>query len=126
MAVNPTQFVTNILVNLNALTIPSGSVKIEGNVIQSVLGNMGLTSDNNLKKIVEGILEKSKRNFNDGIDHKGVRILAISNSDELKARFAEKGIELVASPSTEQFGNLIKSEVSRLSKVIKDAGIKAE
>jgi tripartite-type tricarboxylate transporter receptor subunit TctC len=45
---------------------------------------------------------------------------------ELKARFAEKGIELVASPSTEQFGNLIKSEVSRLSKVIKDAGIKAE
>ena len=88
MAVNPTQFVTNILVNLNALTIPSGSVKIEGNVIQSVLGNMGLTSDNNLKKIVEGILEKSKRNFNDGIDHKGVRILAISNSDELKARFA--------------------------------------
>jgi tripartite-type tricarboxylate transporter receptor subunit TctC len=45
---------------------------------------------------------------------------------ELKARFAEKGIELVASPSTEHFGNLIKSEVSRLSKVIKEAGIKAE
>lgn len=45
---------------------------------------------------------------------------------ELKARFAEKGIEIVASPSTEHFGNLIKSEVSRLSKVIKDAGIKAE
>jgi tripartite-type tricarboxylate transporter receptor subunit TctC len=45
---------------------------------------------------------------------------------ELKARFAEKGIELATSPSTEHFGNLIKSEVSRLSKVIKDAGIKAE
>ncbi|SMC54858.1 tripartite tricarboxylate transporter substrate binding protein [Polynucleobacter kasalickyi] len=45
---------------------------------------------------------------------------------ELKTKFAERGIELVASPSTEQFGNLIKSEVSRLSKVIKDAGIKAE
>jgi len=45
---------------------------------------------------------------------------------ELSARFAERSIELVASPSPEDFGNLIKSEVARLSKIARDAGIKAE
>jgi len=45
---------------------------------------------------------------------------------EFSARFAERSIELVASPSPEDFGNLIKSEVARLSKIARDAGIKAE
>ena len=45
---------------------------------------------------------------------------------ELSARFAERSIELVASPSPEDFGNLIKSEVARLSKIARDAGIKSE
>jgi tripartite-type tricarboxylate transporter receptor subunit TctC len=45
---------------------------------------------------------------------------------ELIRRFSERSIELVASPSPEAFGELIKSEVARLSKVARDAGIKAE
>lgn len=45
---------------------------------------------------------------------------------ELIKRFAERSIELVASPSPEAFGETIKSEVARLSKVARDAGIKAE
>ena len=45
---------------------------------------------------------------------------------ELVARFAERSIELVASPTPEEFGTLIRSEVARLSKVARDAGIKAE
>mgnify|MGYP003351227793 CR=1 FL=1 len=36
------------------------------------------------------------------------------NQAELKAKFAEKGIDLVASSNPEELGNLIKSEVSRL------------
>jgi tripartite-type tricarboxylate transporter receptor subunit TctC len=45
---------------------------------------------------------------------------------DLVKRFAERSIELVASPSPEAFGEQIKSEVARLSKVAHDAGIKAE
>ena len=45
---------------------------------------------------------------------------------ELVAKFAERGIELVASPSPEAFGQTIKSEVDRLKKVAREANIKAE
>ena len=45
---------------------------------------------------------------------------------ELVARFVERSIELVASPSPEDFGQLIRSEVARLGKVAREAGIKAE
>ena len=45
---------------------------------------------------------------------------------ELIKRFTERSIQLVASPSPEAFGDQIKSEVARLSKVARDAGIKAE
>jgi len=45
---------------------------------------------------------------------------------ELVGSFAERGIELVASASPEDFGLLIKSEVARLTKVSRSAGIKAE
>jgi tripartite-type tricarboxylate transporter receptor subunit TctC len=45
---------------------------------------------------------------------------------ELVNRFAERAIELVASPSPEAFGELIRSETARLSLVAREAGIKAE
>ncbi len=45
---------------------------------------------------------------------------------ELIKRFTERSIQLQASPSPEAFGETIKSEVARLSKVARDAGIKAE
>ena len=45
---------------------------------------------------------------------------------ELIKRFTERSIQLVASPSPEVFGEQIKFEVARLSKVARDAGIKAE
>jgi tripartite-type tricarboxylate transporter receptor subunit TctC len=48
------------------------------------------------------------------------------NQADLKSRFNEKGIDLVASSSPEELGNLIKSEVNRLQKLAKTAGIKPE
>lgn len=48
------------------------------------------------------------------------------NQPDLKARFAERGIDLVASASPDELGLLIKSEVSRLQKIAKTAGIKPE
>ena len=48
------------------------------------------------------------------------------NQIELKNRFAEKGIDLVTSSTPEDLGNIIKSEVSRLQKVAKAAGIKPD
>ena len=48
------------------------------------------------------------------------------NQPELKAKFAERGIDLVTSSSTDELGVVIKSEVSRLQKLAKLAGIKPE
>jgi tripartite-type tricarboxylate transporter receptor subunit TctC len=45
---------------------------------------------------------------------------------ELKKQFADKGIDLQTSPTPEDLGNLIKSEVARLQKVALAAGIKPE
>ena len=42
------------------------------------------------------------------------------------AQFAERGIDLVASASPEEFGQLIRSEVARLGRLAKEVGIKAE
>jgi tripartite-type tricarboxylate transporter receptor subunit TctC len=42
------------------------------------------------------------------------------------AQFAERGIDLVASASPEEFGQLIRSEVARLGKLANEVGIKAE
>ena len=47
-------------------------------------------------------------------------------NQELVQRFSERAIELVASPSPEAFGELIRSETARLSKVAQEAGNKAE
>jgi tripartite-type tricarboxylate transporter receptor subunit TctC len=48
------------------------------------------------------------------------------NQPDLKARFTERGIDLVTSASPDELGLLIKSEVSRLQKLAKSAGIKPE
>lgn len=55
-----------------------------------------------------------------------LEIQKILAQKELTSKFAEKGIELVASPSTEDFENIIKSEVERLTKLVANAGIKPE
>jgi tripartite-type tricarboxylate transporter receptor subunit TctC len=60
------------------------------------------------------------------IDKLHAEVAKAYRQPELVARFAERSIELVASPSPEAFGETIKSEVARLSKVARDAGIKAE
>ena len=45
---------------------------------------------------------------------------------ELVAKFAERGVELVASPMPEAFAITVKQEVDRLRKVAREANIKAE
>ena len=45
---------------------------------------------------------------------------------ELLAKFAERGVELVASTSPEAFAQTVKTEVDRLRKVAREANIKAE
>jgi len=49
----------------------------------------------------------------------------IINSPEVSERFRRQGVE-PATGTPEQFGSLVKSEVARWAKVIKDAGIKAD
>ena len=53
-------------------------------------------------------------------------VAKVINQPELKARFGEKGIDLVASASPDELGNVIRSEVSRLQRLAKVAGIKPE
>ena len=53
-------------------------------------------------------------------------VAKLINQPELKARFGEKGIDLVASASPDELGNVIRSEVSRLQRLAKVAGIKPE
>ena len=60
------------------------------------------------------------------VDKLHAEVVKAYKQPELIKRFAERSIELVASPSPEAFGEQIKSEVARLSKVARDAGIKAE
>jgi len=52
-------------------------------------------------------------------------ILKILTSAEVKERFAKTGVE-VAAGSPEEFSRLLKSEVERWARVIKEAGIKAD
>jgi tripartite-type tricarboxylate transporter receptor subunit TctC len=53
-------------------------------------------------------------------------ITKIYAQPELVNRFAMRGIELVASPSPESFAQTVRSEVERLRKVTREAGIQAE
>jgi tripartite-type tricarboxylate transporter receptor subunit TctC len=52
-------------------------------------------------------------------------IVRILNKADVKEKFFTSGAEIVGG-SPEQFGAAIKSEMARMGKVIKDAGIKAE
>ena len=52
-------------------------------------------------------------------------IVAVLNRADIKERFFNAGSEVVGS-SPEELTAAIKSEMSRMSKVIKDAGIKAD
>ena len=45
---------------------------------------------------------------------------------ELHARFLERGIELVASGSPEEFGEYLKAEVEKKGRLAREAGIKPE
>jgi tripartite-type tricarboxylate transporter receptor subunit TctC len=45
---------------------------------------------------------------------------------DLQKRFIDQGIELVASPSPEEFTNYVKAEVARYAKLARESGIKAE
>jgi tripartite-type tricarboxylate transporter receptor subunit TctC len=53
-------------------------------------------------------------------------LLKFTQSEENKARFAQMGVELQGSPSSEHFSAFIKSEYARLSKVLEEAGITAQ
>lgn len=53
-------------------------------------------------------------------------IVKAYSQPELIAKFSERGIELTASASSEIFGQQVRAEVGRLSKLSKEAGIKAE
>ena len=59
------------------------------------------------------------------IQRLNVESAKIINSPEVKERFQRQGVE-PATGTPEQFGELIKSEVARWAKVVKDAGIKAD
>lgn len=50
---------------------------------------------------------------------------AILEAPDLRERFLATGLE-PAPTSPEEFGNIIRSEISRWAKVIKDAGIRVE
>ena len=52
-------------------------------------------------------------------------IVRVLNLPDVKERFLNAGVEVVAS-SPEQFAAKIKSDIATISKVIKDAGIKTE
>jgi tripartite-type tricarboxylate transporter receptor subunit TctC len=60
------------------------------------------------------------------VDKLHAEVVKAYKQPDLIKRFAERSIELVASPSPEAFGEQIKSEVARLSKVAREAGIKPE
>jgi len=53
-------------------------------------------------------------------------IQKIMKNKELVAKFAEKGIELIASPSIDDFKIQMKTEVERVTTLVNNAGIKAD
>jgi tripartite-type tricarboxylate transporter receptor subunit TctC len=56
------------------------------------------------------------------LNHEVVRVL---NLPDVKEKFFKAGVETVGS-SPEKLGAAMKSEITRLGKVIKDAGIRGE
>jgi tripartite-type tricarboxylate transporter receptor subunit TctC len=47
-------------------------------------------------------------------------------SPELQKRYGERGIEIVASRSPEEFSAYVKSEADAFARLVRDAGIKVE
>jgi tripartite-type tricarboxylate transporter receptor subunit TctC len=45
---------------------------------------------------------------------------------EMKARFLQQGVELVASPSPEAFTQFLRNDVAKMAKLARDAGLKPE
>ena len=52
-------------------------------------------------------------------------IVRVLNTPDIKQRFLSNGTEIVGS-TPEEFATTIKSEIARLSKVVKDANVKVE
>jgi tripartite-type tricarboxylate transporter receptor subunit TctC len=53
-------------------------------------------------------------------------VTKIAGAPELHKRFLDQGIELIASPSPDEFAAYVRTEVARYAKLAKDASIKAE
>ena len=53
-------------------------------------------------------------------------VMKIAGAPDLHKRFLDQGIELIASPSPDEFAAYVRAEVARYSKLAKDASIKAE
>jgi len=50
----------------------------------------------------------------------------IMGNDEFRKKYIERGIEMVASRSPEEFSAYVKSEAEAFAKLVRDAGIKVE
>ena len=53
-------------------------------------------------------------------------VTKIAGAPDLHKRFLDQGIELIASPSPDEFAAYVRTEVARYAKLAKDASIKAE
>ena len=53
-------------------------------------------------------------------------IAKIMSNEELKRRYLERGIELTASGSPEEFSGYIKSQAAGFATLVREAGIKVE
>jgi tripartite-type tricarboxylate transporter receptor subunit TctC len=53
-------------------------------------------------------------------------IVAAVKQPELRGRMAELGIELMANASPEEATAFVRSEVARMARLVKEAGIKAD
>jgi len=59
------------------------------------------------------------------VDQVNQQLATIYKSEEVTKRFKDQGVEVVAS-TPEEFSNMIKSEIAKWGKVVKDADIKIE
>ncbi len=62
----------------------------------------------------------------DIVDRMHGELVKFTNSPEIKDNFARQGVDLQSSPSPGHFAALTKTEFSKWSKIIHEAGIKAE
>lgn len=67
-------------------------------------------------------MNRYPRCYRDEVDRKVARILQLP---DMKEHFVAQGIDL-ASNTPEAFGHLIKSEVPRCRRIVKDAGAKVD